>query len=29
MNDVVRDVAPEPDEFSVAAGRQVLKKTEW
>jgi hypothetical protein len=29
MNDVVRDVAPEPDAFSVAAGRQVLKKTEW
>ena len=29
MNDVVRDVAPEPDAFSVAAGRQVLKNTEW
>jgi len=29
MNDVVRDVAPEPDAFSVAAARQVLKKTEW
>ncbi len=29
MNDVVRDVAPEPDAFSIAAGRQVLKKTEW
>ena len=29
MNDVVRDVGPEPDAFSVAAGRQVLKKTEW
>jgi hypothetical protein len=29
MNDVMRDVAPEPDAFSVAAGRQVLKKTEW
>ena len=29
MNDVVRDVGPEPDVFSVAAGRQVLKKTEW
>ncbi|MFO1466542.1 MAG: hypothetical protein U1F35_08910 [Steroidobacteraceae bacterium] len=29
MNDVVRDVAPEPDTFTVAAGRQVLKKTEW
>ncbi len=29
MDDVVRDVGPEPDAFSVAAGRQVLKKTEW
>jgi hypothetical protein len=29
MNDVVRDVAPETDAFSAAAGRQVLKKTEW
>ncbi len=29
MNDVVRDVGPEPDDFNVAAGRQVLKKTEW
>jgi metal-responsive CopG/Arc/MetJ family transcriptional regulator len=29
MNDVVRDVAPEQDVFSVDAGRQVLKKTEW
>lgn len=29
MNDVVRDLGPEPDAFSVAAGRQVLKKTEW
>lgn len=29
MNDVVKDVGPEPDAFSVAAGRQVLKKTEW
>ena len=29
MNDVFREVAPEPDAFSVAAGRQVLKKTEW
>lgn len=29
MNDVVREVSPEPDAFSVAAGRQVLKKTEW
>lgn len=29
MNDVVRDVAPEPDAFTVVAGRQVLKKTEW
>jgi metal-responsive CopG/Arc/MetJ family transcriptional regulator len=29
MNDVVGDVAPEPDAFSVAAGLQVLKKTEW
>lgn len=29
MNDVVRDVTPEPDAFSIAAGRRVLKKTEW
>lgn len=29
MNDVVEDVGPEPDVFSVAAGRQALKKTEW
>ncbi len=29
MNDVVRDVAPEPDAFSAAAGRQILKKIEW
>ena len=29
MNDVVRDVGPERDAFRVAAGRQVLKKTEW
>ena len=29
MNDVVGDVAPEPDAFSTAAGRRVLKKTEW
>jgi hypothetical protein len=29
MNDVVEDVGPEPDAFSVAAGRQALKKTEW
>jgi metal-responsive CopG/Arc/MetJ family transcriptional regulator len=29
MNDVVRDMAPEADAFSVAAARQVLKKTEW
>ena len=29
MNDVVRDVGPEPDAFSEAAGRQVLKNTEW
>ena len=29
MNDVVREVGTEPDAFSVAAGRQVLKKTEW
>jgi hypothetical protein len=28
MNDVVREVSPEPDAFSVAAGRLVLKKTE-
>lgn len=29
MNDVVRDVDIEPDAFSVAASRQILKKTEW
>ena len=29
MNDVVRDVGPEPDAFSEAVGRQVLKNTEW
>lgn len=29
MNDVVRELGPEPDRFSVAAGRQVLKKIEW
>ena len=29
MNDVVREVGPEADGFSVAARRRVLKKTEW
>jgi len=30
MNDVVRDVGIiEPDAFSIAAARKVLKKTEW
>ena len=30
MNDVVRDVGIiEPDAFSVAAARKVLKNTEW
>ncbi|MEZ5513252.1 MAG: hypothetical protein R3F58_05195 [Steroidobacteraceae bacterium] len=29
MNDVVGDVDPGPDAFSVIAARQVLKKTEW
>jgi metal-responsive CopG/Arc/MetJ family transcriptional regulator len=30
MNDVVRDVGIiEPEAFSVAAARKVLKKTEW
>ena len=29
MNDVVRDVGPKPDAFSVAAARRVLKNTEW
>ncbi len=29
MNDVVRDVGTEPDAFSIAAARRVLKKTEW
>lgn len=26
MNDLVREVAPEPDAFSIAAGRQVFEK---
>jgi metal-responsive CopG/Arc/MetJ family transcriptional regulator len=29
MNDVVGDVGPEPDAFSVAAAHRVLQKTEW
>jgi hypothetical protein len=29
MNDVVRDLGIEPDAFSVAAARKVLKYTEW
>jgi metal-responsive CopG/Arc/MetJ family transcriptional regulator len=29
MNDVVREIAPEPDAFVLAAGRRILKKTEW
>ena len=29
MNDVVRDMAPEPDAFGMAAARQIFKKTEW
>jgi metal-responsive CopG/Arc/MetJ family transcriptional regulator len=29
MNDVVREVGDEPDAFGVAAGRRVLKKSEW
>jgi metal-responsive CopG/Arc/MetJ family transcriptional regulator len=29
MNDVVRDVGDEPDAFSVAASRRILKKSEW
>jgi metal-responsive CopG/Arc/MetJ family transcriptional regulator len=29
MNDVVKDVGIEPDAFSVAAARKVLKSTEW
>ena len=29
MNDVVREVGIEPDAFSVAAARKVLKQTEW
>jgi hypothetical protein len=29
MNDVVREIGPEPDAFAVAAGRRILKKIEW
>ena len=29
MNDVVREVGYEPDAFSAAAARRVLKKSEW
>ncbi len=29
MNDVVKDMEIEPEAFSVAAARQILKKTEW
>ena len=29
MNEVVREVGSEPDAFSVAASRRVLKKSEW
>jgi metal-responsive CopG/Arc/MetJ family transcriptional regulator len=29
MNDVVREVGGEPDAFGVAAGRRVLKKSDW
>lgn len=29
MNDVVRDVGIEPDAFSVAVARRVLRKTGW
>jgi len=29
MNDVVRDAGSEADAFSLAAGRQILKKIEW
>ena len=29
MNDVVRDVGPEPDAYTLAAGRRILKKIEW
>ena len=29
MNDVVREVGDEPDAFIVAAGRRVLKRSEW
>jgi metal-responsive CopG/Arc/MetJ family transcriptional regulator len=29
MNDVVRDIDPEPNAFSTEAARQILKKTEW
>jgi metal-responsive CopG/Arc/MetJ family transcriptional regulator len=29
MNDVVREVGEEPDAFRAAAGRRVLKNSEW
>ena len=29
MNDVLRDIGPEPDAFSAAAARRVLSNTEW
>jgi len=29
MNDVVKDIGPEPEAFSLAAGMQVLEKTGW
>ena len=29
MNEVVNEAGGEPDTFSVAAARRVMKKTEW
>jgi len=29
MNDVVRDIDPEPGGFGTEAARQIFKKTEW
>ncbi len=29
MNDVVRDIDPEPGDFGTEAARQIFKKTEW
>jgi metal-responsive CopG/Arc/MetJ family transcriptional regulator len=29
MNNVVRDVGPEPDAFRARAARQIFKRTQW